>query len=128
MHKVQETSPDKGNFSDAEAATVQESSVDGEEIEQTIGDSRAFVDTIKCSLEGEISGEWATTPRSTFRTGVEHTEEETRRKRETRASEGSWRSATGKCEDRRSGKRDDIRILVRTPPRDSQGWISVQHK
>ena len=119
---------DEGNFSDADAVTTQGSFVDGEEGEQTFEDTRALVDIIKCSLEGEVSGEWAATPRSTFGTGeakMEHTEEATRGGREKAICDGSLRSATV-ASGSGSGKRDDIRALVRTPTRDSQGWISVQ--
>lgn len=58
------------NFSDAEAASSQGSSIGGEVSEQTVGDSRALVEIVKCSLEGDKSRWWATTPRSTFGTGV----------------------------------------------------------
>ncbi|XXG78765.1 hypothetical protein AAC387_Pa08g2637 [Persea americana] len=124
-HQELATWSDGGNFSDSEAATTQGSSVNGEENKQTVEDSRALVDIVKCSLEGEISREWAMTLRSTFGTGVarrEHTEEATRGGREKAISDGSWRStsvASGMDGGCRSGKRDDIRALIRTPTRDS---------
>ncbi|XXG85623.1 hypothetical protein AAC387_Pa11g0669 [Persea americana] len=53
-HQEPVTWSDEGNFSDVEAATTQGSSVDGEASEQSVEDSRALVDTVKCPLEGEI--------------------------------------------------------------------------
>ena len=88
--------PEEENLSDVEVASSQGSSYD-EESEQTVGDSRALVEIVKCSLEREKPGGWATTPGSTFRTGVakwEHKEGETREGLEKGASERSWRFAT----------------------------------
>ncbi|XXG78992.1 hypothetical protein AAC387_Pa09g0157 [Persea americana] len=138
---------DEDDVSDEEEASSQGSFVDGETGKQEDKETGEMEETIKCSLEGEKSEERAKTPSFTFRkeeVQETHRGEDSGHGKEKGASGTRCRYAKVEMGEGYSAKERGHRgkgvdtvtpakmngyvVLVRTPTRDLEGWISVEQR